>query len=105
MLVGGEFEALSQESGDLSTRAGQASAALSAFLTEHQIGDFESELAALAARAGDIETQLLDAQTSRREAESRSASLRQRFNAEPEQIELYSGIRRAPRSGRGADAA
>ena len=89
VLVGGEFEALSQESGDLSTRAGQATAALSAFLTEHQIGDFESELAALAARAGDIETQLLDAQTKRQEAESRSASLRQRFNAEPEQIELY----------------
>lgn len=89
VLVGGEFEALSQESGDLSTRAGQASAALSAFLTEHQIGDFESELAALAARAGDIETQLLDAQTKRQEAESRGASLRQRLNAEPEQIELY----------------
>ncbi|MEQ1489899.1 MAG: hypothetical protein ABL932_05060 [Terricaulis sp.] len=89
VLVGGEFEALSQESGDLSTRAGQASAALSAFLTEHQIGDFESELAALAARAGDIETQLLDAQTKRQEAESRGSSLRQRLNAEPEQIELY----------------
>lgn len=89
VLVGGEFEALSQESGDLNTRAGQASGALSAFLTEHQIGDFESELAALAARAGDIETQLLDAQTKRREAEARSASLRQRFTAEPEQIELY----------------
>ncbi|MEZ5970995.1 MAG: hypothetical protein R3C31_04225 [Hyphomonadaceae bacterium] len=89
VLVGGEFEALSQESGDLSTRAGQATAALSSFLNEHQIGDFESELAALAARAGDIETQLLDAQARRREAEARSASLRQRFAAEPEQIELY----------------
>lgn len=89
VLIGGEFEALSQESGDLSARAGQASVALSAFLSEHQIGDFESELAALAARAGDIETQLLDAQTRRREAEARSASLRQRFAAEPEQIELY----------------
>ncbi|MCA8886606.1 MAG: hypothetical protein KDA35_08270, partial [Hyphomonadaceae bacterium] len=89
VLVGGEFEALSQESGDLSTRAGQATAALSSFLNEHQIGDFENELAALAARAGDIETQLLDAQARRREAEARSASLRQRFAAEPEQIELY----------------
>lgn len=89
VLVGGEFEALSQESGDLSNRSGAATAALAAFLTEHQIGDFESELAALAARSGDIETQLLDAQTRRREAEARSAALRQRFNSEPEQIELY----------------
>ncbi|MBL8547389.1 MAG: hypothetical protein JNL81_13060 [Hyphomonadaceae bacterium] len=89
VLVGGEFEALTQETSDLSTRAGQATAALSAFLTEHQIGDFESELAALAARAGDIETQLLDAQTRVREADARSAALRQRFNSEPEQIELY----------------
>lgn len=89
VLVGGEFEALSQQSGDISTRAGAATAALSAFLTENQIGDFESELAALAARAGDIETQLLDAQTRRREAEARGAALRQRYNAEPEQIELY----------------
>lgn len=89
VLVGGEFEALSAETTDLSGRAGQAAAALSEFLTEHQIGDFESELAALAARSGDIETQLLDAQTRRREAEARSAALRQRFNSEPEQIELY----------------
>lgn len=89
VLVGGEFEALTQETTDLSARAGQATAALSAFLTEHQIGDFESELAALAARAGDIETQLLDAQTRVREADARSSALRQRFNSEPEQIELY----------------
>jgi len=89
VLVGGEFEALSAETTDLSGRAGLATEALSAFLTEHQIGDFESELAALAARSGDIETQLLDAQTRRREAEARGAALRQRFNAEPEQIELY----------------
>ncbi len=89
VLVGGEFEALSAETTDLSGRAGLATEALSAFLTEHQIGDFESELAALAARSGDIETQLLDAQTRRREAEARAAALRQRFNAEPEQIELY----------------
>ncbi len=89
VLVGGEFESLTQETTDLSARAGLATAALSAFLTEHQIGDFESELAALAARAGDIETQLLDAQTRVREADARSAALRQRFNSEPEQIELY----------------
>lgn len=89
VLVGGEFEALSQESSDLSTRAAGASAALAGFLTEHEIGDFESELAALAARAGDIETQLLDAQTRRREAEARAAALRTQYNAEPEQIELY----------------
>jgi uncharacterized protein involved in exopolysaccharide biosynthesis len=90
VLVGGGYEALVQESGDLVTRAAAASAALAAFLTEHQIGDFESELAALAARAGDIETQLLDAQTRRREAEARAAALRAQYQAEPEQIELYS---------------
>ncbi len=90
VLVGGEFEALTEESADLSSRAGQASAALAAFLNEHQIGDFESELAALAARAGDIETQLLDAQARRREAEARAAALRTRYQAEPEEIPLYS---------------
>jgi uncharacterized protein involved in exopolysaccharide biosynthesis len=89
VLVGGEFEALSQQSTDLAGRAAQASGALAAFLTEHAIGDFDSELTALAARAGDIETQLLDAQARRREAEARAASLRQRYQAEPEQIELY----------------
>lgn len=90
VLVGGEYEALSQQTTDLGSRAAQASAALSTFLTENEIGDFESELAALAARAGDIETQLLDAQTRRREAEARASSLRTRMGAEPEQIELYS---------------
>lgn len=89
VLVGGEFEALSAESADLSERAAHASAALAAFLTEHRIGDFESELAALAARAGDIETQLLDAQARAREADARAAALRQHYQAEPEQIELY----------------
>lgn len=89
VLVGGEFEALSQQSQTLSERSAQASAALSAFLTEHQIGDFESELAALAARAGDIETQMLDAQARRTEAEARAGALRAQYNAEPAQIELY----------------
>jgi polysaccharide biosynthesis protein PslE len=90
VLVGGEFEALSQESTDIASRAAQAAGTLAAFLTEHEIGDFESELAALAARAGDIETQLLDAQARRREAEARAAALRAHYQAEPEQIELYS---------------
>jgi uncharacterized protein involved in exopolysaccharide biosynthesis len=90
VLVGGGFEALSEESADLSTRAGTASAALAAFLTEHEIGDFEAELAALAARAGDIETQMLDAQAQRREAEARAGALRGQYRSEPEQIELYS---------------
>jgi uncharacterized protein involved in exopolysaccharide biosynthesis len=89
VLVGGEFEALLAESADLSERASQASGALAAFLTEHRIGDFESELAALAARAGDIETQLLDAQARAREADARAGALRQRYQTEPEQIELY----------------
>jgi uncharacterized protein involved in exopolysaccharide biosynthesis len=90
VLVGGEYEALSQESADLSGRAAHASTALADFLGENQIGDFESELAALAARAGDIETQLLDAQTRRREAEARAAALRSSLRSEPEEIELYS---------------
>lgn len=89
VLVGGEFEALSQQTQSLGERSAEASVALSAFLTEHQIGDFESELAALAARAGDIETQLLDAQARRREAEARAGALRTQYNAEPAQIELY----------------
>jgi polysaccharide biosynthesis protein PslE len=90
VLVGGEYDALAEETTDLSSRAAQASTALAAFLTEHQIGDFESELAALAARAGDIETQLLDAQARQREAEARAGALRQHYQAEPEEIQLYS---------------
>lgn len=90
VLVGGEFEALSQQTSDLTSRAAGASTAMMDFLAEHQIADFESELAALAARAGDIETQLLDAQTLRREAEARAAALRARYQSEPEEIQLYS---------------
>lgn len=90
VLVGGEFEALASQTTDLGTRAATASAALAAFLTEHQIGDFESELAALAARAGDVETQLLDTQARRREAEARAASLGARHREEPAEISLYS---------------
>lgn len=90
VLIGGEHEALAEESSDLSARAAQASTALAAFLTEHQIGDFESELAALAARAGDIETQLLDAQARQREAQARAEALRARYQSEPEEIQLYS---------------
>ncbi|MGE0742756.1 MAG: GumC family protein [Hyphomonadaceae bacterium] len=90
VLVGGEFEALAEQSSDITARAAGANDALAAFLTEHQIGDFESELAALAARAGVIETQVLDAQTARREAEARAAALRTSLQSEPEQIELYS---------------
>lgn len=90
VLVGGEYEALSSQTQDLGQRAAQANAALAAFLTENSIGDFESEMAALAARAGDIETQLLDAQTKRGEAQARAAALRSRMGQEPEQIEIYS---------------
>lgn len=90
VLVGGEYEALAEESSDLSARTASASAALASFLTEHQIGDFESELAALAARAGDIETQLLEARARQREAEARATALRTRYRAEPEEIQLYS---------------
>lgn len=90
VLIGGEYEALSQQSNELSGRAVSATTALTEFLNENQIGDFESELAALAARAGDIETQLLDAQTRRREAEARAGALQAQMRAEPEQIELYS---------------
>ena len=90
VLVGGEYDALAEESTDLSSRAAQASTALASFLTEHRIGDFESELAALAARAGDIETQLLDAQARQHEAEARAGALRARYQAEPEEIQLYS---------------
>lgn len=90
VLIGGEYEALSQQSNELSGRAVSATTALTEFLNENQIGDFESELTALAARAGDIETQLLDAQTRRREAEARAGALQAQMRAEPEQIELYS---------------
>ena len=88
VLVGGGYDALAQETSDVSARAAEASTALASFLTEHRIGDFESELAALAARAGDIETQLLDAQARQQEAVARAAALRARYQAEPEEILL-----------------
>lgn len=90
VLVGGEFDSLSQQSADLNTRVGAASQTLAQFLTENQIGDFDSEMAGLAARSADIETQLLDAQAKRGEAEARAASLRARYQGEPEEIQLYS---------------
>lgn len=89
VLVGGEYAALFEQSADLNQRAAAASAAMSAFLTESQIGDFEGELGALAQRAADIETQALDAETLRRSAEARAGALRARMQSEPEEIELY----------------
>ncbi len=90
VLVGGEFDALSQQSADLNTRVGSASQTLAQFLTENQIGDFDAEMAGLAARSADIETQLLDAQARRGEADARAGALRARYQAEPEEIQLYS---------------
>lgn len=88
VLTGGEYEALSQESSDLSTRAGVATAALAAFLNQNQIGDFDAEMQALSARSGDIETQLMDAQAKAQEADARAGSLRARYQAEPADIQL-----------------
>ena len=90
VLVGGEYDALVQESADLNTRAGAASGSLSAFLAAHEISDFEAEMNALSARAADIETQALDAAARQREAEARAASLRARSESEPEEIHLSS---------------
>ncbi len=90
VLTGGESDALARQAGDFDTRVGAASEELAAFLGEHNIGDFESELAATAQRVTDIETQLLDAQSKRREAEGRAAALRARYNSEPAETELYS---------------
>lgn len=90
VLVGGEYDALSHESADLNVRAGDASTALAAFLAANQISDFDTELTALAARAADVETQILDADARQHEAASRAASLRARYQAEPAEIELYS---------------
>lgn len=90
VLVGGEYQALSEESADLNERASAASAAIATFLTENQIGDFDAELTALSQRAADIETQALDADARRREADARAAALRANYQAEPQEIELYS---------------
>lgn len=90
VLVGGEYDVLAEESADLNTRAGAASESLSAFLTTHEISDFEAEMNALSARAADIETQALDATARQREAEARAGSLRTRMQSEPEEIQLSS---------------
>lgn len=89
VLVGGEYAALSEQSTDLSARAEQATQSLAGFLTEHSISDFEAEMGALSQRAADIETQVLDAQARRREAEARVAALRAQHQAEPAEINLY----------------
>jgi uncharacterized protein involved in exopolysaccharide biosynthesis len=89
LLVGGEYEALSAQSAALNTRATRASEALARFLQEHNISDFDSEMAALAARAADTETQLFDAQARQREAEARVAALRAQMREEPAEIALY----------------
>lgn len=90
VLVGGESGALARQAGDFDLRAGQANDALAAFLTENEIGDFESELTATAQRASDVEAQLLDAQSKRREAEGRVGALQTRYNSEPAEMVLYS---------------
>lgn len=90
VLTGGEDTALAEQSAEVNTRTGAAAATLSAFLAENDVGDFDSELNALAARAADTETQLFDAAARRGEAEARAASLRSRYEAEPEEISLYS---------------
>lgn len=89
LLVGGEYEALAQQSAEMNTRVSAASAALSEFLSAHDIADFDAEMTALATRAADAETQLFDAQARQREAEARVAALRSQLQAEPEQIALY----------------
>jgi polysaccharide biosynthesis protein PslE len=90
VLVGGEYDALSRQSAVVDERVNAASTALAAFLSQNQIGDFETELAALAQRVTDTDTQLLDAAARRGEAEARRAALSARYQAEPAQIELYS---------------
>jgi uncharacterized protein involved in exopolysaccharide biosynthesis len=89
LLVGGEYEALTEQSAQLNGRAAAASGALAQFLQENNIGDFDAEMAALAARAADAETQLFDAQARQREAEARVAALRSQLREEPAEISLY----------------
>jgi uncharacterized protein involved in exopolysaccharide biosynthesis len=89
VLVGGEYAALHAESGDLDTRAQAANQALADFLTQNQIGDFDAESGALAARAADIDTQLFDADAKRREAQARAGALQAQANALPAEIDLY----------------
>ena len=90
VLVGGESDALSHQSQELDARSAQANAALADFLAAHGIGDFDSEIAARAARATDAETQSYDAAAQRGAAEARASALRARYRTEPAEIELYS---------------
>lgn len=90
VLVGGEYDALAEQGAAMDARVSEANALLSDFLSAHEISDFEAETAALAARAADIETQLLDARARIGEAEARRAALRASYDAQPEEIELYS---------------
>ena len=90
VLVGGESTALAEQSAGMNARVTAASEALARFLLDNGIGDFDSEMAGLAARAADTETQLFDAEARQREAEARAATLRAQLESEPAEIELYS---------------
>jgi uncharacterized protein involved in exopolysaccharide biosynthesis len=89
VLVGGSSDVLQNQSSDIDVRTQVANQALSAFLAEHQIGDFPTEMTALAQRATTVEASLADAQAAKQEAEGRAAALRVRYNAEPAVIELF----------------
>lgn len=90
VLVSGESDALARQAAEFDARVSAASDGLSAFLAEHGIGDFQSELTATAQRLIDTEAQLMDARSKRSEAEGRAAALRARYDAEPEETVLYS---------------
>lgn len=66
-----------------------AQADLRAFLNDHSLIDFESELTSQIAQVADLRTRLLAAEAARDQARAGAVALSQRLQNIPEQIELY----------------
>lgn len=81
-----------QQGRDYTVRAAGASKALQSFLVENKIADFDSEMKVSTDLLGRSELELAEATAKRRELEGRTASLRQRVNGQPAEIELYAEV-------------
>jgi uncharacterized protein involved in exopolysaccharide biosynthesis len=81
--------AIGAEADSLEARAADAEAALSAFLTFHDVADLEIERRALSELTVRLEAERSEAETRRREATARATGLAAAASGERETIELY----------------
>ena len=89
VLGGANVGAVSQQRGIFLQRLAEADAALSAFLTDNQIGDFVAEKASLSNLQAQVEQQQYQVQTQLRERESRLGALSDQMAGVAPEIGLY----------------